>query len=154
MLAQNGQQIGVRVALVQKYRLADARGQLELAVKGLLLRFARGEVAEIIETAFSHCDDCRIAKLLLELHSGGRGELAGVMRVNAGGCEESSRMRVREGNGARAARERRAGDHHLRDTGRACALDHRFTIGVVAVVREIDADVDERRWRSWGGEWR
>ncbi len=40
VLAQDGDEILVRIALVQEYRLADARGELELAVKGVLLHRA------------------------------------------------------------------------------------------------------------------
>ncbi len=147
VLAQDGDEIGMRVALVQEYRLADARGELELAVKGLLLRGARGEVAEIIEPAFSHRDDLGMRASVLELARGApRSSSRGVMRVNSGGGEESVRDAARaSAMRARAARERRAGDHHLHDTGRARARDHRVAVGVVAVVREIDADVDERR---------
>src|SRR6516225_10396178 len=49
VLAQYGEEIIVSVALVEEHRLANLRGELELAMERLLLRGPRREVAEIIE---------------------------------------------------------------------------------------------------------
>ena len=149
VLAQYGDEIIVRVALVQEHRLADLRGELELAVKRLLLRGARREVAEIVEPALADRDHfgnpCELRERLET-----RGiELGGVVRVNSGGGEESPGMLACERQRAHAARERRAGDHHLHDAGRVGACDRGITIVIVAVVCEVDADVDQR-WRRGG----
>ena len=149
VLAQYGDEIIVRVALVQEHRLADLRGELELAVKRLLLRGARREVAEIVEPALADRDHvgnpCEL-RGRLEIRDI---ELSGVVRMNSGGGEESPGMLACERQRAHAARERRAGDHHLHDAGRVGACDRGITIVIVAVVCEVDADVDQR-WRRGG----
>src|SRR5215472_13761052 len=55
VLAQDRDEVRMGVALVQEHRLAEERGKLELAVKGLPLRLARGEIAKVIEAAFADC---------------------------------------------------------------------------------------------------
>ena len=149
VLAQYGDEIIVRVALVQEHRLAGLRGELELAVKRLLLRGARREVAEIVEPALADRDHfgnpCELRERL-EIRDI---ELSGVVRMNSGGGEESPGMLAYERQRAHAARERRAGDHHLHDAGRVGACDRGITIVIVAVVCEVDADVDQR-WRRGG----
>ena len=146
VLAQYGDEIIVRVALVQEYRLANLRGELELAVERLLLRRAGREVAEIIEPALSDRDHLGNACELSERGKTRGIELRGVVRMNPRGGEESLGILACESQRAHAARECRAGDHHLHDAGRARPRDHGITIAIVAVVCEVDADVDQ----PWG----
>jgi len=56
------------VALVQEHRLADASGQLELAMEGLLLRRGRGEIAEIVQPAFAHRHDLSVTRATTSVH--------------------------------------------------------------------------------------
>ena len=57
MLAQDGDEILVRVALMQEHRLADPRGDLELTSERGALHVARREIAKVVEPAFAHRDD-------------------------------------------------------------------------------------------------
>jgi hypothetical protein len=148
VLAQYGDEIIVRVALVQEHRLADLRGELELAVERLPLRGARREVAEIIEPALSDRDHLGNPRKLSERGKTRGIELGGVVRMNSRGSEESPGMLACESQRAHAARECRAGDDHLHDAGRVCPREHGITIAIVAVVSEVDADVDQRRGRG------
>ena len=61
VLAQYREKVLVCIALVQKDWLAEALRELELPVERLLLHRARGEVAEIVESAFSDGDDLGVA---------------------------------------------------------------------------------------------
>src|SRR6202050_167524 len=106
----------MRVALVQEHRLADASGQLELAMEGLLLRRGRREIAEIVQPAFAHRHDFIVTGELLEFNSGRGAELVRVVRVNSGGGEQSPRMGACERDRSLAACKCRAGDQHLYDT--------------------------------------
>src|SRR5207302_1961269 len=79
VLAQDGHEIGVRLALVQEHRLAEAQCELELTVEGTLLRIAGREVPVVIEPAFSDRDDLGRPGELLELRLALRSELARMM---------------------------------------------------------------------------
>ena len=56
VLAQDGDEILMRIALMQEHGLAGGGGDLELPAEGATLQVARGEVAEIVEPAFAHRD--------------------------------------------------------------------------------------------------
>ena len=152
VLAQYGDEIIVSVALVQKHRLVELCGQLELAVERLLLRGAGREVAEIIEPALSNRDHLGKPRELGERGETHAIELGGVVRMNSRGGEESPGMLACQCHGTHAARHGGAGHDHLQDAGSVRPRDDRITIAVVAVVREVDADVHQRRGR--GGECR
>jgi len=145
VLAQDGDEVGVGIALVQEHRFAEPQGELELQVEGLLLRLARGEVAEVVEPALPDRDHPTPSRQLLKLRNACDAELGGMVRMYARGGKQPPRVRARQLAGGRAACEARPGDHHLRNTGLLRAREHRVAIGIVTVMCEIDADVDERR---------
>jgi len=152
VLAQYGDEIIVSVALVQEHGLAELRSQFELAVERLLLRGAGREVAEIIEPALSDRDHLGKPRELGERGETRGIELGGVVRVNSGGGEQSPGMLACECHCSHAARQRGTGDHHLEDAGSVRPRHDRIAVAIVAVVREVDADIDQRRGR--GGECR
>ena len=150
VLAQYGDEIIVSVALVEEHRLADLRRELELAVERLLLRGSGREVAEIIEPALTDCDHFGNPCELCERGKTSGIELGGVVRVNSRRGEESPGMLACEGHGAHAAGERCAGDDHLHNARGVRTREHGIAVAIVAVVCQIDADVDERRGRGGG----
>ena len=60
MFAQDGDEVVVRVALVQEHGLAGGGGEFELPAESAALQIARGKVAKIVEPAFAHGDDVRV----------------------------------------------------------------------------------------------
>ncbi len=148
VLAQDRREIGVRVALVKEHGLAHPGCELELPLEGLALRGARREVPEVIQPAFTDRHHLGLPGKVLELGRARRSQLARMMRVNAGGGKQSCRMSACQRQRTLRTRERRAGDHHLHNARRLCAGDHRVAVGVVAVVGEIDTDIDQRSERG------
>src|SRR6185437_3463225 len=144
VLAQDGDEIPVCLALVQEHRLAAAGGKLQLAMKTLALGSVRRVVAEVIEPALAYGDDLRGGGQLAELRQDGRRELRGVMGMYARGGEEPAGVLPRECDRGAGAPGRGARDDHLHDTGGFGARDHGAAIGIIAVVRQIDPDVDQR----------
>src|SRR5690348_14927353 len=67
MLAQNRDEISVRIALVQEHWFADSRGQLELAMEGFLLGRAWREITIVVEPAFADGNDLRESRELRQL---------------------------------------------------------------------------------------
>jgi len=150
VLAQDGDEIRMRVALVEENRFAELACELELAVEGGLLRSARRVIPEVIESALADRHDLRLLSERAQFGRALGGEFARVVRVDAGRREEPAAVLARQTDRALRRGKRRARDDHLRDARDAGAFDHRLAIGIVTVVREIDADVDEL-CRSDGG---
>lgn len=73
--------------------------------------------------------------------------------MQTGRREQPARMCVRERERRARAGCARAGDDHLRDTGAVRALDDGRPVGIVAVMREIDADVDQLHARKLIVSW-
>ncbi len=143
MLAQNRDEIAVRVALVQKDGLAEPLGELQLAMERLLLRGVRREIAEVVETAFADGDHLGGACGLGKLDEPCVGEIGGVMGMDAGRGEQPTRVGAGEVDGIAAARTAGAGDDHLRHTGVPRARNDGVPVAVVAVVGQVDPDVDQ-----------
>src|SRR5207248_9081719 len=121
------------------------------AVEGTLMGIAGREAPGVIEPALSARDGLGRPGELLELRLALRSELARMMGVNAGGREQSTGVCACELERTESALERRAGDHHLHDARGLGAREHRLAVGVVAVMREVDADVDQRGRRRGDG---
>jgi hypothetical protein len=142
VLAQDGEKIVVRVALMQEHGLAGGGGDLELPDERTALQIARGEVAKIVQPAFSCRDHFAFSSQVLQLRECPLGQIGRMVRVHAGGGKQSSGMRARQLDGFAAAFHAGAGDDHLLHAGRGRPPHHRVAIGVETVVREVDADVD------------
>jgi hypothetical protein len=93
MLAQDGEEIVVSVALVQEHRFARRGRELELPRERAALQIARREITEIVEPAFAHGDDVWVARERLQCRQGFGGQVRRVMRMHAGGGEQHARMR-------------------------------------------------------------
>ena len=141
VLFQNSYKIRVCIALVQKNRLTDARSELQLAMKRLLLHSARRKVAKVIESTLADRDHlherCKLAQLRQQLLS----ELFGVVRMYARGREEPPGMGTGHFDSLAGARTARASDDHLHYASGHRARNDRLTIGIEAVVSEIDTDI-------------
>src|SRR5690348_9854875 len=95
MLAQDGDEVRVGIALMQEYGLATTRCELQLTVKGLPLGALRGVVAIVVESTLTHGDDLRGDRQVAELRET-RGQLGRVMRMHARGREQPASMLSRE----------------------------------------------------------
>jgi len=85
----------------------------------------------------------RISRELGELGECGIGEIGGMVRMHAGGREQYAGMLLRELDGASRGFDARAGDHQLHDARGPGALHDVPAVGVKAVMRQVDADVDQ-----------
>lgn len=143
VLPQNRYKIRVCVTLVQKNRLAHARGELQLAVKCLLLHGARRKVAKVIQSAFAHRNNlwqgCELAQLRQQL----LGELFRVVRMYTRSREELPGMSTRHFDSSTGTRPARASYHHLHYASRHGARNDGVTISIETVVRQIDTDIDQ-----------
>lgn len=145
-LPHHGAEVRVRIALMQEHRLLQLRRELQLTLKSKPLCRRRGKIAEVVQPALADGHDLgpltELAQLLLQW----RIELGGMVRVQAGSGKQPARMSLRKSNGLLAGVRVRSGDDHLHDTGPGSARHDGLAVGIEAVMREIDADVDER----WG----
>lgn len=142
-VAKDREEVGVRVALMEEHRFMKVSSQLQLFPERRALRIGRREVAEVVETAFSHRDHFRLRCHLRQLRQRVVIELCGVMRVHSSRTPESVRIPSHQVDGGARAGDRAAGNHHARHAGRLSPSDHFSAVAVEAVVREVDADVDE-----------
>ncbi len=117
------------------------RSELELAVKCLLLHGTRRKVAKIVQSAFADRDHLREGCQLPQLRQQFPGELFSVVRMYAGGGKELPGMGTRHFNGLMGTRPARASHHHLHYASRHSACNDGVTIGIEAVVSEIDTDI-------------
>jgi hypothetical protein len=145
VLSKDRHKVLMSVALMEKDRLANARSQLQLAVKGVPLRCRRREIPEVVQAAFSNGNHFRPAGQRFQLGEQLRREVCSVMGMQPGGCKEPRRIFLRQLDRAACAWAARSRDDHLNHAGRSCALQNLTAIGVVAVVREVYADVDKGR---------
>jgi hypothetical protein len=149
IVPQQGEEVFVRVALMQEDRLPQACGELQVPAKGVELRGSRREIAEVVEAAFAdrrHLGRLRECRELLSLRFI---EIRRVMRMHSGCSAEAFRFLSRERDGRTRAVDRATGHDHARHPDRRSSLEHFVAIEVVAVVCQIDADVDES-WRRRG----
>ena len=151
VLAQDRDEIGVRIALVQKQRLAGVDRDVELALERPALRRARREIAEVVQPAFADRHHFRPHDQRAHLGIGLGGVFGRVVRMHAGGRVQHARVRAREFERLRRALAAGAGDDQLRDTGRACPREHRVAVVVEGFVGEVGADVDEVHGRADSG---
>ena len=141
MLAKNGYEVRMRVALMKKDRLADEAGELQLPMEGLLLDSARREVAKIIESAFAHRDHLRKGCELAQLRQQFARELFRIVRMNTRRRKEVAGVSARQFDRVMRAGTVAAGDDHLDHAGLRRPCNHSVTIIIEAVVSEIDADI-------------
>jgi len=138
----------MRVALMQEHRFAQLNRQVELAPESYELRGTRRQVAKIVQSAFTDCHHLLSRGERGELLQRRLVELGSVMRMNAGRASKALRIAAHQVERRARARQRAAGDQHVRDADRIRAPDDVRSIAVETVVGEIDADVDEL-----GGQW-
>jgi putative intracellular protease/amidase len=143
VLAQDRGEVGVRIALMQEYGLADAARELELALERAALDVARGEITVVIESALAERDDGGMRGEPLELGGKLTVELGGVVRMNTCGGKQLRGMRLGQLDRAPGARAARAGHDHLYHPGGKGPRNDLRAIPVKAVVRQVYADVDE-----------
>ena len=141
VLLQNRHKIGVCIALMQEDRLADCSRELQLAMERLLLHGARRQIAEIIEPAFAYRDYLRKCSKLPQLRQQLFRELFCIVRMYARGRKQPPRMCTGHLNSFTSAGCARASYHHLHHASGHRACNDRVTIGIEAVVSEIDADI-------------
>jgi hypothetical protein len=143
VLLHNRHKIGVGIALMQEDRLADYSRELQLAMECLLLYGARRQIAEIIEPAFAYRDHLRKYCKLPQLRQQLVRELFCMVRVYARGRKQPPRMSTSHLNSFTSTGSARASYHHLHHASGQRACNDRVTIGIEAVVSEIDTDIDQ-----------
>ena len=143
VVAQDRHEIRVRIALMQKDRPAGARGELELPAKCPLLRIVRCEVAEIIQAALAGSADIGVAQQGFELRQLLFAKIGRVVGMNAGCGTQDTGMSPRQLDRAARAVETGTCNDHLCHTRGAGAREDGIAVGIVTVVREVDADVDK-----------
>ena len=121
------------------------QGELQLESPPLLGR--RREIPEVVETAFTGCDDHRIGSCAPS-RSASSLQARRVVRVDTGGRAKALRMLPAERNGPVSVVQGTAGHDHRDDARGAGALTDGIAIHIEAVVREIGADIDEGRHRA------
>jgi hypothetical protein len=129
--------------LMQKDRLAQLHGEIELLPERRGLRRPRRKIAKVVQPAFADRHDLRRCGEAGELLQRRFIELPGMMWMNARRTTEALRIAAHQGNGGARALERTACDHHVSDARCVRAPDHVRPIAVETVVGEVDADVDE-----------
>ena len=127
--------------------LPSARASSSWRWKACLLRRRGRVVAEVIESALADRDHLARARQLRRARPG--------VRARARPRDADARRRSRTASPRVRARQRdraRACSRGVEPVTISCttpggarAREHRIAVGVVAVVREVDADVDERR---------
>lgn len=142
-LAQHFDEGGVRIALMQEYRLAKLDRQLELTPEGRDLCLVGREVSEIVEPAFADGGDFRRACERAQFRELRPVELVRVVRMHTGRATKALGGTLYELNRALRTFYGAARDDHPRDTDRFGARDHFVAIVIEAVMREVDADVDD-----------
>lgn len=148
VLLQDRDEIFVGVALMQEYRFAQRNRQLQLAAKCVALRVARREIPEIVEPAFTHCNDLRCSCQRGEFQPLLCLQLARMVGMDPGRTSKPLRMVAHEFDSGATAGNRTAGDDHSSDASVQRAFDDGIAIGIEAVVTQVQADIDECRGRS------
>ena len=119
-----GEKIRVRIALVQEQRLAAFDRELQLALEREQLRIARREVAVIVEPGFADRDDFGFGVIFAQQCFCIGVEVAGVMRMHAGGCVQQTGVRRRQRMCVARSLRAGAGHDHGRHALRACTRQH------------------------------
>ena len=143
VLAEDGDEGVVGVALVKEDRKAQLGGQLELGAETANLVRLRGIVSIEIEAAFAERDDARPSRHRAQLRQPIAGRFHGVMGMNAGRGVQGGARGLRRQVGRRVApREAGARDHQRIDAGRGGAVDHRREVVPERLRGQVCADVD------------
>jgi hypothetical protein len=107
----------------------------------------RRQIAEVVQPALAAGADFgglqQLGQQRLQLGV----EVGGVMRMQAGGGDQPSRIAAGDGQGVEAALRTGTGDHQLRHTGGIGALQHLLQVVGEGLVAEVGADVDQGRGR-------
>ncbi len=90
-IPQDRGKIAMRIALMQKYRLADLGGDFQLGDEGLALRVGRREIAKIIEPALADGNHLLQMQKLDQFARVASRERLRMMRMHAGGAPQASR---------------------------------------------------------------
>jgi len=149
VLAQDRHERVVPVSLVQEHRPAGLGGELELQPKDPFLVLVRREIAEVIETAFARGAHLGLAHQRTQRRDVGIVELARVVRMDSAVARKVPGAERASSIAARLLSSVLPGDHHVVHAGGACGPDDLSRVVVEAVVREVEADVDDGRVHEW-----
>ncbi len=141
--AQHGDEILVRVALVQEQRLARFDSQRELAFEGEALGLARRVVAVVVQPGLAGGPHVGLAQQRAQEVLGLRRVVRGMVRVHAGRGVEDSRMGARQGQRRLRAFRAGPGDHDLRHARGTRPRQHGGQVVAEGLMGEVGADVNE-----------
>ena len=136
-------EIVVRIALMQEQRLAIVGSQLQLALECPALCGPRREIAVVVQPAFAYRHHFGMCMQFAHFGIALVGVFQRLMRMHAGGGEQFTWISPRQDQRLRRMLAAGAGDHHLRHTHGARALQHRLAVVVETVVSEVGADIDQ-----------
>jgi hypothetical protein len=143
MLSEDGDEIGVSVALMQENRLAHARGDLELTRERGALHVSRREIAKVVEPAFAHRDDLGAMGEPFELLSQILAELSRMVWMNPSGGVQPSWVRLGQCRSLARPVAACTSDDHLNDAGSGGPGHDGVPVAVITIVGEVDPDVDQ-----------
>jgi hypothetical protein len=152
MRSQDGDEILVGIAFMQEERFlkTDRKSQLTLECESL---FARSrEVTVVVETGFAYGNDQRILGQGRQRLERGVVQIDGMVRMTACGRTQDAGRGATELQSGLATVQRGAGHDELYDPGLQRSTQNLLAIGVVAVVGQVDADVDQleaHRFQPW-----
>lgn len=140
---QHVHEVAVGLTLVQEQWLVMVDCQLQLALEGKSLLVPRREVAKVVETTLAHGGHQRVCQELTQCRYDLGVDPTGVMRVDSRGSAEDGWPRFAQHDRGLDARQAAAGNYHVVDAGSECGINHGFPIVIVAVMGEVDADVNQ-----------
>ena len=124
MFFQDVDELLVRIAFMQEYRFAAFCCEFQLPAKCLFLLFMRGEVPEMVETAFAHRQYFRLLQQMAQLVKMFNLHVFGVMRVHAGCGAQLARILACQFQCGLRVWHVAAGEQHARDADFGGAPQH------------------------------
>jgi hypothetical protein len=128
---------------MKKHWLADGDSKLELSPERIELSLTRREIPEVIQAAFADCNNLRSSCQLREIGKSLAIEVRCMVRMNARGATITIRVFFNELDRGASARDRTACNQQVLHTDVRCPSNHCVSIGIEAVMGEIDSDIDE-----------
>src|SRR6267154_362142 len=133
----------MRIALMQKNRLADLRGDFQLRDERTALVVRRREIAKIVEAAFTHRDDMFKLQKADQLLALCGNESLRMMGMHSRRAPKTLRMLGGEGGSLAGTGKIRARDQLAPHAGLPGARHHRVTICRKTLMCQVRSNIDQ-----------
>jgi hypothetical protein len=120
-----------------------------LQAKHSLLVDVRGEISEVVESAFTSGDDFRLHQQSSQFVPIGRRKRTSVMRMNSGSGSQPLWIALNQVDCGLSACDTAASDQHVFDAHLLRAGHYGFPIHVETVVSKIKTDIDNGGVHGW-----